>query len=82
MAADTCLPHLEGRARHNRTMIVVLLVLGTYGLALAMLLLGFPMEACVLTSAAVTAVAVQATRSAMLPSHTLRSYLAALPPQA
>ncbi|MEV6813193.1 hypothetical protein [Micromonospora sp. NPDC051296] len=82
MAAGTCLPHLDGRARHNRTLIVVLLVLGTYGLALAMLLLGFAVEACVLTSAAVTGVAVQATRSAMLPSRTLRSYLAALPPQA
>ncbi|MEV5769486.1 hypothetical protein AB0L34_33740 [Micromonospora sp. NPDC052213] len=82
MPAATCLPHLDDPDRQHRWLILVLLVMGTYGIALAMLLVGFPVEVCVLTSAAITATAVQATRSAVTPGRPILSHLAALPPRA
>ncbi|GAA2709015.1 hypothetical protein ACFY2R_18075 [Micromonospora olivasterospora] len=78
----TCLPHLDVPVRQNRWLVQVFLVVGVYGLVLTMLAWGFPVEVCVLASAAVTATAVQATRSAAAPARSLLSYLAALPPRA
>lgn len=82
MRDATCLPHLDPATRQHRWSVRVLLVVGTYGTALAMLLRGFPVEVCVLTTAALTGTAVQAARSALMPVRPLLSYLAALPPRA
>lgn len=64
-----CLPHLEPPARRPHTGVAMILIGGTYGLTLAMLFLGIAPEVCVATTAAITALAVQATRS-VLPFNT------------
>ncbi|GIG86104.1 hypothetical protein [Plantactinospora endophytica] len=57
------LPHLAPAVRCAHAIVAVVLLLGgTYGLALTMLMLGIAPEMCVLTTAAITGVAVQATR--------------------
>ncbi|MFY1689101.1 hypothetical protein [Plantactinospora sp. WMMB782] len=63
------LPHLEPPARPPHTGVAVTLIGGTYGLTLAMLLLGIAPEVCVATTGAITALAVHATRS-LLPLDT------------
>jgi hypothetical protein len=78
----TCLPHLDPPSPQPHWLIMVLLVIGAYGSAMTMLAWGFTAETSVLTSAAITAISVQATRSALVPARPLLSHLAALPPRA
>lgn len=82
MSDSTCLPHLDDSGRRNRWLIAIFVVMGAYGIAAAMLLLRFPVEVCVATSAAVTVIAQQAAQSVMTQNGPLLPDLAALPPRA
>ena len=65
MKTLVCLPHLDPSVRCQHGRVAVVLLSGTYGLALAMLILGIAPEVLVATTAAVTAVAVQAVQSVL-----------------